>query len=169
MHIDFFCFLDRADLWASIAELARERGRQGGVYRIHAFREDAPREWCMENLVTVNRASEPDPLGRLFIGSTEVMAAGFITLWRSLGQAQGAKAAEGAGRAYRDSLVLRRRFPRLCFTLRFSPSPAETQAEELAGYFACFGELPPLNATLAGERGRAMPAASPPSPLAAIA
>lgn len=168
MHVDFYCFLDRTDLWASIAELARERGRQGGVYRIHAFREDGTREWRADNLLAVDRVAGADPLGRLHIGSAEVMTAGLIALWRSLSPAPGQKEAEGPGRAYRASPLLRRRFPRLCFTLCFDPRPREAEARELAGYVASFGELPPLNAALpAGPDGAACAAAG--RPLAAIA
>lgn len=170
MRVDFYCFLDRTDLWSSIAELAQERGRRGGVYRIHAFREDGSRDWRAENLVAVSRVVEPDPLGRLYIGSAEVMTAGFISLWRSLTLPPGQKDAEGPGRVYRDSLVLRRRFPRLCFTLCFDPQPGEAQARELAGYVACFGELPPLNAALLTGPAWTGFAALPPRPaLAAIA
>jgi hypothetical protein len=173
MHIDFFCFLDRSDLWSSITELARERGRSGGVYRIHAFRDEAPRTWQTDNLIPVNRASDADILGRLYIGSAEVMTAGFIMLWRSLGEARGSplglKEGEGPGRAWRESLVLRRRFPRLCFTLRFDPRPSEAQAEELADYLACFGELPPLNAALLDAPGWTTPGGTRRAPMAAIA
>ena len=169
MRVDFFCFLDRGDLWSSITELTRERGGMGGVYRIHAFREDASREWRAANLVPVNRASEADPLGRLYIGSAEVVTAGFIALWRSLGSAQGTKDLEGPGRVYRDSPVLRRRFPRLCFTLRFDLRPSQAQAEELAGYLACFGELPPLNAALLNGQAWAGPAGTARASLSAIA
>jgi hypothetical protein len=65
--------------------------------------------------------------------------------------------------------MLRRRFPRLCFTLRFDPRPGEAQAEELAAYVACFGELPPLNAALLTGPAWSRFAAAKAPPLAAIA
>jgi hypothetical protein len=148
MRVDFFCFLDRHDIWQSIADLARHHARRGGVYRVHAFHEDAPREWRPENLVRVSRAAGEDEFGRLYLGSADACTARFISLWKSLRPMHGRRDAHAVGRTYLASAVLQRRYPRLCFTVRFAEEPAGAAAEELAAYAAEFGEQPPLNAAL---------------------
>lgn len=177
MRVDFFCFLDRHDIWQSIADLARDHARQGGVYRVHAFREDAPRAWSRDNLVPVSRAAAEDPYGRLYIGSADVCTACFIALWKSLSAPHSRRDAHIFGRTYLDSAVLQRRYPRVCFTVRFADDPAAAEAEELAAYAAEFGDMPPLNAAQPGLAGTGTPGLLVPAglvaptgpPLAAIA
>lgn len=128
--------------WYDLDADARSRGEQGGVYRIHAI--------CGHNeerFLGILRLLKLDPNGRLYIGKANVFTQRFINLLKSLNPDL-----KGSGHdfayAYMRLSAVSEAFPveTLRFTLRFSPTPYETEQEELQSYCQEFGELPPFNA-----------------------
>lgn len=160
LTVDLFSHLDRHDVWRTIDLLVREHPRGGGVYRVHALREGAPREWAPDSPLPVSRAVAPDGLGRLYVGASLALTGCLFDLWKSFNLPEVVPSPHRAGRAYHAAPALQRRFPRLGVTVRFAEDPLAEAAEELRLYVAEFGEPPPLDAAApqAPERLAAPPA-----------
>lgn len=146
MQHHYFCALEQEGVWKDIHGLALQQQHHGGVYRVHALREDAPLEWNPAHAVPVARLLGTDPLGRLYIGQARIFTDRFITLRKALHPDYRSRDGHGFGQAYRGSPAVQARYPRLCFTLRFDADPKAAEAEELRAYREEFGELPPFNA-----------------------
>ena len=126
--------------------MARGRRLEGGVYRVHALDLAEAAEWRREHMVPIPRLLGDDASGRLYIGKAGVFTGRFITLRKALHPGYTSRGSHGFGWAYHASKAVRRRFPRLCFTLRFAADPRAAEAEELRLYRDQFGEPPPFNA-----------------------